>query len=320
MQNISENFQKMIDLGKKYRKFNAQDYIRQKIYLINKFFTDNNLNACVLGLSGGIDSAVVYKLLIKASEQPGSPIKRILGIAMPITCDGTSNQQMATLKANILTKRHSPGSSIIKYAVDDLSKACQAYIDQVNTVEPNAWSIGQLASIVRTPHLYFRAALLQQEGFNSIVCGTTNRDEGSYIGFFGKSSDAMNDLQIIADIHKSEVYEIAKLLDVPQIIIDATPTGDVWDGRVDEEMIGSPYWFLELYLLTLENKRFEEEILDIHINMSHEEKEQFVEWTLNIIKIHRKNKHKYNYNNNGFIEQLGFAKYIDVMKRLIPTK
>ena len=318
MKNISELFQKMIDVGKNYRKFNAQDYIASKIYLINKFFTDNNLDAVVLGLSGGIDSAVVYKLLIKASEQPGSPIKRILGIAMPITCDGTTNQQMATLKANTLGNKY-PNDNVVKYTVDDLSEACQAYIDQVNTVEPNAWAIGQLASIVRTPHLYFRAALLQQEGFNSIVCGTTNHDEGSYIGFFGKSSDAAVDLQPIFDIHKSEVYEIAKLLEIPQMIIDATPAGDVWDGKVDEEMIGSPYWFLEIFLLCLENKRLDEKICDIHINMSHDEKEQFVEWTLNIIKIHKKNKHKYNITK-FHIEPMGFAKYVDVMKRIIPNK
>src|SRR5690606_27646773 len=120
--------------------------------------------------------------------------------------------------------------------------------------EQNNWDEGQLASIVRTPCLYYNAAILQSQGFKSIVVGTTNRDEGSYIGFFGKASDAMVDLQPIADIHKSEVYEVAKLLNIPQEIIDAKPRGDVYDGRCDEEMIGAPYWFLEMYLLMKQYK------------------------------------------------------------------
>ena len=83
------------------------------------------------------------------------------------------------------------------------------------------------------------------------MSGTTNRDEGAYIGFFGKASDGMVDLQPIADIHKSEVYAIAKILNIPEYIINASPKGDVWNNKLDVEMIGAPYDIVEVFILLL---------------------------------------------------------------------
>ena len=75
--------------------------------------------------------------------------------------------------------------------------------------------------------------------------------QGGYIGFFGKASDGMVDIQLISDLHKSEVHALARHLDVPASVIAAVPTGDVFDGRTDEEMIGASYDFIELYMLVL---------------------------------------------------------------------
>jgi hypothetical protein len=60
-------------------------------------------------------------------------------------------------------------------------------------IKGTAWASGQLVSYLRTPMLYYQTALLTEQGFRSIACGTTNRDEGSYIGFFGKASDGSID-------------------------------------------------------------------------------------------------------------------------------
>ena len=101
---------------------------------------------------------------------------------------------------------------------------------------------------MRTPALYGAAALLQSHGLRSVVVGTTNRDEGAYLGFFGKASDGMVDLQPISDLHKSEVRALARHLGVPEEVVLAVPSGDVHDGRVDEEMIGASYDEVELAL------------------------------------------------------------------------
>lgn len=318
----TDTLREFLKVLRKKRNFNAVEYLEKKTIAINKFFTDNKLDAAVMGVSGGVDSAVVYALLNHAAKQPGSPIKKIVGLIMPILGSGTSNQIEAMNKAkdfckhiishNIQKKHgHEP---VAMFHVCNLTRAYQEYI-ACSLFLDEPWGNGQLASIVRTPNLYFAAAQLQQRGYRSIVVGTTNRDEGSYIGFFGKASDAMVDLQPIADIHKSEVYKIARLLDVTKEIINAAPAGDVHDGRNDEEMIGAPYWFLELYLLMKQ----ENLALSIGIEFSDEhlkkivpkvfEDDMFKKYSKAIEEIHNKNAHKYQVGSPSH--------FIDVMKRKI---
>ena len=318
-ESAEQMIQNMLADYREARGFNVENYIKLKGRAINKFFSDNKLDAAVIGISGGVDSAVVYKLLRYASLEQDSPIKKIIGVLMPIHCPGTSGQSDALKRGLKVVEL----DEVMHYYVDDLTDACRAYVNNINHQEPDLdkhadnWSIGQLASIIRTPNLYFRAALLQHQGFKSIVVGTTNRDEGSYIGFFGKASDAMVDLQPIADIHKSEVYQVAKALGVHESIINEKPRGDVWDNKVDEEMIGAPYWFLEYYLLwkSQSNHKIDTFKYQEHINwmgrvLDTEYGKQITEWHDNIITIHNKNKHKYQVGNP--------AHFIDVMERKIP--
>ncbi|MES2824103.1 MAG: NAD(+) synthase [Pseudomonadota bacterium] len=291
----------IILLTKLKRNFEVDKYIAEKIQKINLFFSQHNLDSCVIGISGGIDSAVTYKLLLAAAKEPNSPLKKILGLLMPIYSNGTTNQTIATERGLKVVEL----SATSTYYVHDLSSTLDQYCATLTKdFLPNSWSLGQLASIVRTPNLYFHAALLQQQGFKSIVVGTTNRDEGAYIGFFGKASDAMVDLQPIADAHKSEIIQIAKKLDVPEEIIAAIPAGDVWDGRVDEEMIGAPYWFVEMYQL----------MKDFNISIDESLKEQdrhlFKLYAAAIEACHKKNAHKYQVGNP--------AHFIDVQQRITP--
>lgn len=292
-------FKSLITVTKALRNFNAESYIENKIKAINNFFAVNSLDSAVLGISGGIDSAVVFALLSEASKINDSPLKKVVGLLLPIKGSGTSNQDNALERGKLLSKYHSDN---VKLSHVNLTNPFEYYV--MAGRETTDWAQGQLASIVRTPFLYYEAAMLQSEGFKSLVVGTTNRDEGSYIGFFGKASDAMVDLQPIADIHKSEVYQIAKILGVPQDIIDATPAGDVYDSRVDEEMIGAPYWFLEMYLLMKEYN-----ILQFSSRLS-DEYTLYQKYSSNIENLHRINSHKYKVGSP--------AHFIDVVNRSIP--
>jgi NAD+ synthase (glutamine-hydrolysing) len=313
------------------RDFRADAYIKMKCEKLNGFFKDNRLDAAVVGLSGGVDSATVYLLLREAMRQPGSPIRKVLGLILPISGDGTSDQGPAlkkALKLVELTRDDHPGmaakiinltgayNSIIENTSGEIDLGLPStkldYENNTFNVETTrkktgAWANGQMASVLRTPVMYYQAAVLQQEGYASVVVGTTNRDEGSYIGFYGKASDGMNDLQPIADIHKSEVYQVAALLGCPSEILEARPQGDVYDGRGDEDMIGAPYFFLELYLRMLDtytNPHMEADKLEPVARA------KFDSWSGNIEALHRKNAHKY---------QVGLpAHFVDVMKRVLP--
>jgi NAD+ synthetase len=301
---------------KNIRNFDTIKYINKKKRVINEFFSSNNLDSAVVGISGGIDSAVVISLLSEASKMPDSPIKRIVGLSMPIYGAGTTNQNSAESKAMefLYDLETSDINKVLVGQLIDLTDSYNSYVNSLKDTTTN-FAKGQLASIVRTPMLYYQAAVLQEQGFKSIVVGTTNRDEGSYIGFFGKASDAMVDLQPIADIHKSEVYKIAKKLNVHEDIINAIPSGDVHDGRVDEEMIGAPYWFLEFYLQLKQYCKSREqnivsEIESLCIMLKDDKLEDlFLIYIKNIESIHDKNKHKYQVGSP--------AHFIDVMERKI---
>ena len=169
---------KLLSELRNLRKFDVDTYFDKKINQINNFFTENGLDAVVLGISGGIDSATTLALLMKAADKETSPIKKITALSMPIFCNGTTDQKSAIeLSLNDIEKYRN--NKKFKFRCDDLSLAHSAYTQQRNG-ETTPFSSGQLASIVRTPHLYFNAAILQTEGYKSLVCGTTNRDEGFY--------------------------------------------------------------------------------------------------------------------------------------------
>lgn len=282
---------------KTYRGFNVDSYIEQKTALINKFFKDNNLDSCVIGMSGGVDSATVLCLFDRASKQPGSPFRCIYPLILPIHGDGTTGQAEAQRLAELQCKALDRG-----YRVVDLTPVYKAYLRPF----ASSWANGQMASTIRMPAFYYHAALIQSEGYRSIVVGTTNRDEGSYVGYYGKTSDAMVDLQPIADIHKSEVYQVAEKLGVIEEIRKRPPTGDIWSGETTEVTMGAPYWFLEMYLNCLEEGMSSKLFLE-----NSEELDLYHRYQESIEKLHTKNAHKY---------KVGMPSYfIDCMPRRIPN-
>lgn len=317
--NILRNYVKSL------RNFDTSDYLDKKLRSINYFFQREKLNAAVIGISGGIDSALTLKLLIEASKIPNSPIKKVLGLLLPIHGTGTSGQDEATRKGKLLCDNIKlENNLILDYKIIDLTIPYREYID-ASKIKTSNWTKGQLASVVRMPCLYYFASILRDdyEGHNykSLVVGTTNRDEGSYVGFFGKTSDGMVDLQPIADLHKSEVYKLAEKLNIETDIIHAPPQGDVFDGRTSEEMMEVPYWFVEMYtnilcILNTNNssnpityERFQK-VIDLRDNFTEIEFELFQDYTEKIEKLHQFNLHKY---------RVGMpCHFLDIQDRKVP--
>lgn len=290
------------------RGFDVDVYLQKKIVAINDFFWNERLNSAVVGLSGGVDSSVVLYLLYEAAKAENSPIKHIEASFLPIYTTGVTGQDEAETRVNdLIHSLPDEAWEIINTETFNLTRTTSVMFAELGVTDP--WVCGQIASIMRTPALYGKAAELQKDGLKSIVVGTTNRDEGSYIGFFGKASDAMVDLQPIADIHKSEVYALARKLNVPKSITLISPRGDVWDRKTDEQMIGAPYWFLELLLLQKEFWSDSEQKNFVDTLSSREEKGQYIEWENAIERIHSTNMHKYKVGSP--------ARFVDVMERTI---
>ena len=287
---LSKQLMNILEDIRKNRNFNAKEYIEQKTDLLNGYMNKYGLKACVVAISGGIDSAIVLGIIKKAFEKSNSPIKRIIPMLLPVMkSTGVTNQSEATERGKELCEKLE-----LKPYIVELSKI---NTEIRNTLEPEIgikgedWAIGQLAPYSRTPILYYTTSLLNQAGFGAIICGTTNKDEGAYLGYVGKASDGMVDVQIISDIHKSEVYQVAKELDIPKSIIEVTPSGDMYDNRTDETVFGASYDFVELYLNYLNMEDIEKEkLID---SLDNKSKEQFSFYSKNLENLHRYNLHKY---------------------------
>lgn len=285
---LSENLLYLLKEEKEKRNFIIEKYINEKTDILNQYMRDCGLDSCVIAVSGGLDSSVTLGLVVEASKQKNSPIKKILALSIPCTNDGATNQDKSTQKAialcdffNIELKVVEIGEQVSNF-VKSLENQTTLYSDQ--------WSRGQAVSYFRTASIYSITSLMTSNNFRSIVVGTTNRDEGAYIGYFGKASDGMVDVQLISDAHKSDLRKLAEYLSIPKNIIYDSPTGDMYDGRLDEEVFGVPYDFVELYTYYLEkeNKQdFIDKLVDLNVF------DEFKKMSINLENMHKYNGHKY---------------------------
>ena len=288
--NLSEQLKEIEKEKRKKRNFNPKDYIEQKSNLLNEYMNKYGLKACVIAISGGIDSAVVLGIVKKASEQTNSPIKKIMPMLLPILkSTGVTNQNEATNRGKELCEK----LDLKPYIIDltSVNNEIRKSLEPVIEIKGEDWAIGQLGPYSRTPVLYYTTSLLNQERFGAIICGTTNKDEGAYLGYVGKASDGMVDVQVISDIHKSEVYQVARELGIPKSIIEAIPSGDMYDSRTDETVFGASYDFVELYLNYLNMEDSEKEKLIS--SLDEKSKEQFDFYAKNLENLHKYNLHKY---------------------------
>lgn len=289
------------------RHFDCRCYLRAKIALLNSYMVQSGLKSIVIGISGGIDSALVLAIVTEAAKSPLSPINKVVAAQLPYFIEsGTSNQAEATARGIEVAEHFGAESVLVDLSASHV--ALKSTVDCALEVSGSAWASGQLVSYLRTPALYYLTSLLTQQGYPALLLGSTNRDKGSYIGYFGKAADAMVDLQLISDLHKSEVYELSRFLGVPQSIVNSPPNGDIYDGRTDEELIQVPYDFIELYtgFLCLA----EQEQSALVGRFGEDAFAQFEVFGSRLRRLNSQNKHKYLSGSS--------ALHLDVYPRAVP--
>ena len=196
---------------------------------ISHYVEKNNLNSLVIGISGGIDSAVTSTLCAMTNYDTKLVI-------MPIY----QNKQETDRGINhcAFLKDKFDNIEIIK---SDLTDIYEIFKAKLPVIYHNKLSLANTRARIRMAHLYAIAG-----GSNGIVIGTGNKVEDFGVGFFTKYGDGGVDISPIADLMKSEVYELAKKLNINKEIIEAPPTDGLWDdGRIDEDQLGVSYDQLE---------------------------------------------------------------------------
>ena len=218
------------------RASDIADWIQQQV-------TVATARGIVVGLSGGLDSAVVARLCQIAMPS------RVVGAILPCHSD-PRDERDATLVAThfglpVIRIDLAPTYDLL---VNDLKTMFLQIPDEQAATAGTSMDIkAQLPLANIKPRLRMSALYFIANSLNYLVAGTGNRSELT-IGYFTKYGDGAVDLLPLGRLLKSEVRELAADLEIPQSIIDKPPSAGLWPGQTDEDEIGFSYSDLERYL------------------------------------------------------------------------
>jgi len=204
-------------------------------YIVNwlkDYATKAGVNGFVIGVSGGIDSAVASTLCAKTGL-------KVLCIEMPIH-QAASHVSRANEHIDQLSKRFKN----VDKTRTDLTPVFETFKNEVDLDGDKAivdMALANTRARLRMTTLYYYAGL-----HKLLVAGTGNKVEDFGVGFYTKYGDGGVDLSPIADLLKSEVYKLGDFLEVPESIMKAAPSDGLFgDTRSDEDQIGASYPELE---------------------------------------------------------------------------
>lgn len=199
---------------------------------LNRYSQNAGTDGFVVGVSGGIDSAVTSTLVARTARP-------VLIVEMPIH-QAPNQVDRARSHIDSLKARY-PNVESVKVALSPVFDALVAALPPVEDEELRFMSLANTRARLRMTTLYYFAALHRH-----LVAGTGNKVEDFGVGFYTKYGDGGVDLSPIADLVKTEVYALGAALGVGEDIMQAAPTDGLWgDDRTDEDQIGASYPGLE---------------------------------------------------------------------------
>jgi NAD+ synthase len=239
-------------------KMKEKEVIQQIINWLSDYAKKSGANGFVIGISGGIDSALTSTLAAKT----GLPT---LCVEMPIH----QNKTQVERGRNHIKWLHKKFENICDTEIE-LTHVFDSFVAKLpnSHQENNELPLVNVRARFRMTALYYYAQLN-----NYLVVGTGNKVEDFGIGFFTKYGDGGVDISPIADLLKTEVYTLSKKLGINNDILLAPPTDGLWgDDKTDEEQIGASYPELEWAMNFNEDEnsltKREKEILNIYRTMN----------------------------------------------------
>lgn len=182
-QELTPQLSSQLDMYRKARAFSPSFYLEAKLRLLRRYFKETHLSAAVIGVSGGIDSALTLAILKRLQDSPQSCLKKIIPVCLPFyDCVGATDQRSSFNQAEIIIR--ALGLELYSLDLGPIHQNLYQEITAAFDFNPSDWASGQLVSNLRTPVFYQIANQLHEDGLPCAVIGTINRDEGAYIGFF----------------------------------------------------------------------------------------------------------------------------------------
>lgn len=216
-----------------------KEIIDHIVLWLNSYCENSGMKGFVIGVSGGIDSALTSTLCALTK-------KPVIVLNMPIL-QNKNQFDLAAEHINWLKNKFKNVSSYEINLTDVFVKATETFPKEIQDPHTMANTRSRLRMIslyaFSTHHRY-------------LVAGTGNKVEDFGVGFYTKYGDGGVDISPIADLMKSEVYALAKELGVNQNILVAAPVDGLWaDDRTDEEQIGATYGELEWAMREMKNEK-----------------------------------------------------------------
>ena len=237
---------------------------------LKEYAKNSGVKGFVVGVSGGIDSAVTSTLCAKT----GYPT---LCLEMPIL--QAESQVNRALNHIHWLQQNFENVSMQQVNLTPVFSSLIDSLPPVENEESRFMALANTRARLRMTSLYYFAAY-----HSFLVAGTGNKVEDFGVGFYTKYGDGGVDLSPIADLMKSEVYQIAEFLGVNQEIQKAAPTDGLWgDDRTDEDQIGASYDELEWAM----------NMQDLKKNSSDFEGRQKIVYEI-YLKLNKANQHKMN--------------------------
>ncbi|MAJ37524.1 MAG: NAD(+) synthase [Flavobacteriaceae bacterium] len=235
---------------------------------LQSYLTNANAKGFVIGVSGGIDSALTSTLCAHTQAS-------VLCLEMPIH-QGKNQVSRASEHIDWLQSEF-PNVSRIEVPLTDL------YDNFVNLLPEALEKDRQNLALANTRARFRMSTLYYFAGLNNyLVAGTGNKVEDFGVGFYTKYGDGGVDLSPIADLLKTEIYELAASLGVQKSILEAPPTDGLWgDHRTDEDQIGATYPELEWAMQMHEENK-------VSSDFEGRQREVYEIYT----RFHNSNKHK----------------------------
>ena len=232
---------------------------------IKDYAKKNKKTSLIIGVSGGIDSAVTSTLCAETNVHT-------IAVSMPIN-QNTNQLNRASDHINWLNKNY---KNVEKKEID-LSNVFHEFKSTLGKDFQNDLALANTKARIRMTTLYQIAS-----SRNGLVVGTGNKIEDFCIGFFTKYGDGGVDISPIGDLMKSEVFSLAKELNIIKSIQTARPTDGLWnDNRTDEDQIGATYIELEKAIKNIKSN---------NSNLTDREKEVIQIY----LKAQKSNNHKMN--------------------------
>ena len=199
---------------------------------IKDYFWNNDVNKAVIGLSGGIDSALSARLVSDAIGK-----ENLRALIMPVK--GLSSEENVK---DAIDFCNSIGIEYYLIYINDFVKEFKRFRWQTKIAKMN--TLARIRAVI----LYNYA-----NSKKSLVIGTSNKTE-IMLGYFTKYGDGAVDIEVISDMFKTDEIKLAKFLKIPKKIIDKTPTAELYHGQTDEDELGGTYKEIDDILKKIDKK------------------------------------------------------------------